>query len=199
MNKRQELHPTLARASPIIFFYLIIFNCIISPSYNSFYLLISYYVLLISNWITKHLIVKQLYELFNKTSIPILGLGPRPANAHSCDFILNNINSTSYGMPSGHSQTTWAIATYLIFKIIVIWYKKLNTENKAITSFQYIWLILSCIIILLFAIYISYSRVYIEGCHTIQQVIVGGLLGVVCGFLIYYFENDVVKLMTKIY
>ena len=34
---------------------------------------------------------------------------------------------------------------------------------------------------------------------TIQQVTVGGLLGVLSGFLIYYFENDAVQLMSNIY
>jgi membrane-associated phospholipid phosphatase len=47
-------------------------------------------------------------------------------------------------------------------------------------------------------VYVSYSRVYIDGCHTIQQVIVGGLLGVLIGFLIYYYENDGVNLLRKI-
>ena len=41
------------------------------------------------------------------------------------------------------------------------------------------------------SIYISYSRVYIEGCHTIQQVIVGGTVGILLGFLAFYFEDDI--------
>ena len=49
------------------------------------------------------------------------------------------------------------------------------------------------------AVYISYSRVYIEGCHTLQQVTVGGFIGIIFGLLIAYFENDAIKLMSKLY
>ena len=61
--------------------------------------------------------------------------------------------------------------------------------------FDYSWSILSCIIVLLVALYISYSRVYIEGCHTIQQVSVGGMLGIATVFIIYYFEDTIIKLV----
>jgi membrane-associated phospholipid phosphatase len=198
MVKREELYPTLSRTSPVVFFYLTILNCIIAPSYNSFYLFICYCSILGSNWIIKHLLIKPIYGLLNRTSLPILGIGSRPPKANGCQFILDNIPSTSYGMPSGHSQMSWAIATYIICKIINHWYNH-DKNNKVITTFGYIWLILSCVLVLFVAAYISYSRVYIEGCHTIQQVIIGGLLGVVSGFLIYYFENDAVNLMSKIY
>jgi len=62
----------------------------------------------------------------------------------------------------------------------------------------YIWVICSTLFILSIMVYVSYSRVYIEGCHTIQQVVVGGMLGVLIGFLIYYYENDGVNLLAKI-
>lgn len=210
MNKRQELYPTLSRTSPVIFFYITLLNCIINPAYNSFYLFICYCSILGSNWIIKHLFVKPIYELLDRTSLPILGIGSRPPKANGCQFNLDDILSTDYGMPSGHSQMAWAIATYIISKIIKQWYNSVNdsdkksdknsdTNNKVITTFGYIWLILSCILVLGVATYISYSRVYIEGCHTIQQVIVGGLIGIVSGFLIYYFEKDAVNLMSNIY
>ena len=198
INKRVTLYATLARTTPATFFNLIILNCIISPSYNSFYLLTSYCLVVLSNFIFKGLIIKPIYTFLNKTSLPLLGLGPRPPKAESCALILDGVMSKSFGMPSGHSQIAWTVATYIVYKIINNWYKN-KKENKIITIFGYIWLILSCIIILTCAIYISYSRVYIEGCHTIQQVSVGGGLGVICGFLIGYFENDAVNLMSKIY
>ena len=118
MNKRNELAPTLARISPVIFFILTIINCIINPSYNSFYLFISYCLILISNWGLKHLIVKQLYNYFDKKSFPMLGICSRPNKAIGCSFINNGIIDTNYGMPSGHSQIAWAIAIYIICKII---------------------------------------------------------------------------------
>ena len=58
MNKRQELYPTISRTSPVLFLYITLLNCIVNPSYNSFYLLICYYSILGSNWIIKHFFFK---------------------------------------------------------------------------------------------------------------------------------------------
>lgn len=198
MEKRNKFFPTLSRISPVVFFIVIVLNCIINPSYASFYLLIMYFVECISNHTFKKM-SKLLYNLFNVSSLPILGLGNRPPNANSCAFILDNSKSTSFGMPSGHSQTAWTVATYLIFKIINNFYNNKNKNKKNVTVIDYIWLLLSCFIVLSTAIYISYSRVYIEGCHTIQQVTIGGLIGILFGYLIYYFENDAINLLSKLY
>ena len=195
---RKNLLPTLSRTSPLLFLILLLFNCILAPSYGSFYLFVIYVLVVLSNWIIKHLMVKPLYKLFNKTRLPILGMGTRPSGAASCQFTLDNISSTSFGMPSGHSQIAWTVATYMIARLINNW-KNANKDNKAITGFGYIWLILSCLLVLAGAFYISYSRVYIEGCHTFEQVTIGGLLGILCGFLIYYFESDAINLLSKIY
>ena len=198
VNKRVEFYATISRISPALFFYLTVLNCIISPSYNSFYLFTTYCLVVCSNFIFKDLIIKPIYKLLNKTSFPILGIGSRPPKAESCALILDGITATSFGMPSGHSQIAWSVATYIVYKIINNWNNN-KKENKIITLFNNIWLILSCIIVLVCALYISYSRVYIEGCHTIQQVTIGGILGVICGFLIGYFENDAIKLISKLY
>jgi membrane-associated phospholipid phosphatase len=195
---RKNLLPTLSRTSPVLFLILLLFNCILSPSYGAFYLFVIYVLVVLSNWVIKHFMVKPLYKLFNKTRLPILGMGTRPSGAASCQFTLDNISATSFGMPSGHSQIAWTVATYMIARLINNW-KNANKDNKAITSFGYIWLILSCLLVLAGALYISYSRVYIEGCHTFEQVTVGGLLGILCGFLIYYFESDAIYLLSKIY
>jgi len=201
ITKRMELLPTLSRTSPVLFFIIILLNSIVYPSYESCYLFICYFLAIISNHIFKNLFSKPLYNLLNTKSLPLLGIGDRPPNARGCSHILTNKLSTSYGMPSGHSQITWTICSYLLFKIINNWYtiKNNNKINKTINIFEYIWIILSCILLLITSIYISYSRVYIEGCHTIQQVTVGGILGIISGFLIYYFENDAIKLLSKIY
>ena len=198
MSKRTDLYPTLSRISPVICFYITLFNCIIFPSYNSFYLFVSYNIILGSNWFIKHLIFKPIYEHLGKKSLPILGIAKRPANAISCGTYLDGILSTTYGMPSGHSQLAWSITTYVILKMIKKWYNS-DKENKPITILGYIWLILSCILIVGIAVYISYSRVYIEGCHTIQQVIIGGIIGSIMGFLVFFFETPVIDLLSNIY
>ena len=199
MEKRNKFFPTLSRLSPVVFSILIVLNCIINPSYASFYLFIMYFLECISNHIFKKM-TKFIYTFINSNSLPILGLGNRPPNANSCAFILDNSKSTSFGMPSGHSQSAWTVATYLIFKIIKNFYNNnKNNNNKNRTLVDYIWLILSCMLLLSTAIYISYSRVYIEGCHTIQQVTIGGLIGIVFGYLIFYFENDAINLLSTLY
>jgi membrane-associated phospholipid phosphatase len=199
MEKRIGLFPTLSRTSPVLFFIIIVLNCILNPSYESIYLFIVFFLECISNHTFKK-ISEFIYNLFNIKSLPILGIGARPPNANSCAFTLDNSISKSYGMPSGHSQTAWTVATYLICKIIQNFKNTKNTKNTQNTTvIDYIWLVVSCCIILSSVIYISYSRVYIEGCHTIQQVIVGGFIGILFGYFIYYFENDAIHLLSKIW
>jgi membrane-associated phospholipid phosphatase len=99
-------------------------------------------------------------------------------------------------MPSGHSQIIWTVGIYIICKIFDKWKNKNNDEINLeyleylyyLNYLDYIWLIIVCFIILSM-VYVSYSRVYIEECHTLQQVIVGSVLGIISGFIIYYFEN----------
>ena len=200
-QNRNTLSATLSRVSPALIWIFALVNSILNPSYQSFYLLILLLILAPINWIIKNLIVKPFYSLLKVKSLPILGIGERPVGAKSCRLILDNIDDKSYGMPSGHSQMIWTIGTYLIFKTIDNWIIKTKTDHNMtiqLTVFDYMWIILICIVILLTMIFVSYSRVYIEGCHTIQQVIVGGILGSTSGFIIYYFENDAVKVLSKI-
>ncbi len=158
--------------------------------------MIMYIMIMILNYFEKVLICKPIYELLGKTNIPILGRGLRPEGANSCKFILDGSDAKQFGMPSGHSQLAWTLATYIIFKIIYNFKYEQDKMNKTFLILDYIWIIISCILIIISAFYISYSRVYIEGCHTIQQVIIGGILGIIIGFLIYYFENDIKNILN---
>jgi hypothetical protein len=51
------------------------------------------------------------------------------------------------------------------------------------------------IALIMMSLYISYSRVAIEGCHTVQQVILGGFIGVVIGYLGFVYENRIMSLI----
>ena len=203
-NFRKNLLPTLARTSPVIFPIFLVLNCVLYPSFNSYYIFIMYFIINLTNFLLKNIIFKPIYTIFEKINIPILGRGIRPDGANSCHFILDNIDSKTFGMPSGHSQIAWAMATYFILKIIFNYKNKTknnsnnsNNSTNPILKLNYLWIIISCILIYICAVYISYSRVYIEGCHTIQQVIFGSLFGIISGGLVYYYENDI-KILLKL-
>jgi len=195
-NSGNALISTLSRISPILLVIITLLNCIVNPGYHSFYLFIIMIALFPINWIIKHLIVKPIYNFLKTENLPILGIGKRPKGATSCQNILDENHYFSYGMPSGHSQLIWTFGTYIICKIIE---NCINTSkhNNPPTILGYIWLVLSCCIVLISMIYVSYSRVYIEGCHTIQQVVVGGLLGITTGFIVFYFEDNIVNSISK--
>ena len=197
---RSQLLPSLSRTSPILIILFAFINCILNPSYNAFYLLIILLALFPINWIIKHLIVQPIYNLLKKETLPILGRGKRPHGATSCTFILDDIPSKSFGMPSGHSQLIWTFGTYLICKLIDKWRITTNLPDTLIQMqvLGYLWVISISILLLSIMIYVSYSRVYIESCHTIQQVIVGGILGVITGFIMYWFEPDAVNVLKNI-
>jgi membrane-associated phospholipid phosphatase len=198
-KNRQNLYPTLARTSPVIFAVILVMNCIIQPSFNAFYIFIMYFAIMLSNYALKNLLFKPFYNFFNSSKLTILGSGSRPKGANGCHFTLDDVLSISFGMPSGHSQIAWSVATYILCKIVYNFknniYENTNNINNTIKILNYIWFFTSCILIIWVAFYISYSRVYIEGCHTLQQVIVGGLFGIASGFLVYYFEDNIKKIL----
>ena len=81
---------------------------------------------------------------------------PRPKGAYDCNLLCTDgLQEGRPGMPSGHSG---AVAFF-------VGYYWTETNNK--------WI--KCAL-LLFASMIMYSR-YIKRCHTIEQIIAGGLFG----------------------
>jgi membrane-associated phospholipid phosphatase len=115
----------------------------------------------------------------------IFGYGTRPKGAKHCGIFVkpnsNGIPKGSYGMPSGHSQNAIFFTTYMILHLINSNYNTL-TKNVGIGLFSFL------------GIMVMYSRVYFK-CHTIQQVLIGGLIGGTLGAL--YFKNKD-KLKEKI-
>lgn len=89
----------------------------------------------------------------------------RPPNAVDTYFIINNKKTTSYGMPSLHSLNAFLIATML---------------SKTSIS------IIEKVIYFTLAFIVSISR-YLYGMHTLIQVFVGILLGVIFGKTYTYF------------
>ena len=104
---------------------------------------------------------------------PIIGLGKRPKGANNTGLIYfdeKNL-STSYGMPSGHSQNIAMFSTYMILKLLN------STMSNNIKMIGYIFFIG-------LTIYIMWSRVYMI-CHTVQQTIVGSSIGILLGYSLF--------------
>jgi membrane-associated phospholipid phosphatase len=80
----------------------------------------------------------------------------------------NGIPHDIFGMPSGHSQSTMFITTYIF----------LTLKNKKIA-----------LIFFLLSLLIMYQRIK-DNHHTLFQVVVGATVGVVCAYLFYYFAQQ---------
>jgi len=196
--QRLQTLPTLARTSPVSLTLIMILYAMMLPGFNSFYLVILILLTNGFNAFLKYAVMKPLYKWTGSNDLFLLGSGSRPVGATSCQFSIDGKRATSFGMPSGHSQIVWTIGTYLICKLVNRFIDNINKNSKQDTDnttasiiLDNIWIFISIVVILGACTFVSYSRVYIEGCHTIQQVSVGGIVGMVLGFLAFYFENDI--------
>ena len=171
INKLQTYLIGFLRASPVM---IIIGSTICYILFQKkFGLYFSIYLLLVD--IIGHYlkIISKKYLYNGKVNLPIIGRGPRPKGAKftGCFIDDNNLEgiSKSYGMPSGHSIIAMSTAVMLSCFII---------ENYPDTIHRKISLILLNVVVAM----ILYSRIYL-GCHTIGQVAVGSIIGVILGFI----------------
>jgi len=100
---------------------------------------------------------------------PIIGSGVRPYKSNYCPKFGTFDNNKSFGMPSGHSQVFAFVSGLIIYYLF-----RINDGNKIIKS-------LALFSLSLIAMYI---RVYIDNCHTIEQVLVGFLIGKLSAIII---------------
>lgn len=105
-------------------------------------------------------------------------LGKRPKNAKFCGYFINYNEdlSKSYGMPSGHSQSTCFFLSYLICKTV-------EGDNSLLYKF------FTILLFTFISLSVMYSRIHFN-CHTLLQVIIGGLVGFILGKL-YYDNKDI--------
>ena len=179
-KERQSIFWSLIRSTPISLLGALVLINIIYPTIDNFMFMIFYSLTFGSNMIFK-VIAKGIYTVLNTNYIPFIGQGTRPSGAHSCSSFISIplMPAISFGMPSGHSQLAWFFAVYAC--LIVIYNK-----NHSIINLTKNKVIVSCILLILLAIIISYSRVSIEGCHTTGQVVVGGLIGIVIALAAFW-------------
>ena len=157
----------MARGYPYIFIILaLIFGSVYQLS-SVFYLII---IILISSLINSKVTKPVIFALCKQLNVKNIAL--RPKGAKNCGAFIDeytpNLLSNTYGMPSGHSLESMIISVFLIMYVHT--YHK-NSLNKTILI----------IALGLVGISICISRV-ILGCHTIPQIIIGGVLGSIIGY-----------------
>jgi len=126
-------------------------------------------------------------QLFGKQDIPLIGKGIRPKGAKNCCSFkpCNPIYPKSYGMPSGHSQSAGFFSTLGILSLL----ENNNKNNNFITIF-------GSFIFIITMLFVMYSRVLIK-CHTIEQTIMGSLIGILVAFLLFKYKNKIKKELKK--
>jgi membrane-associated phospholipid phosphatase len=135
-------------------------------------------ILLISDFFNQFLKNYIFLPLIGKENkIPIFGYGRRPKNSKNSGLFKDGSMATSYGMPSGHAQISWLFTTYWILKI------RNNQQRSDISK------IVSITILVFLASMVTYSRVYWAKCHTIQQILIGMVVGIILGYIVYDFLN----------
>ena len=184
-----QLFPALAaKLSPAIYFIVVIFNTIINPGFESIYLLVSYAIFFFGVPLLKDGIFKPIYKLSHRKELPLLGPGIRPSGARSCSLSGTDEIDISFGMPSGHSLLTIFVTTYLLLHMYYMDYSKF-TNPQAI---KIVYGIIGGLMVLVSG-FIIYSRVAIAGCHTVQQTVVGSIIGLGFGFLAFYMKPLIQK------
>tara|TARA_B110000444_G_scaffold50410_1_gene46417 strand:+ start:1529 stop:2035 length:507 start_codon:yes stop_codon:yes gene_type:complete len=166
-----EIINSFARAYPAL---SIIYAVTIKDIYLISYLVISN----ILNGVYKYQIAKP---IMGDKKYPILGKGSRPKGANHCGIWKDppGHKTKSYGMPSGHAQEATGFATYVILDNLSKGGNILDITN---------------IIVGFFAFFIPYSRVYLN-CHTYQQVIVGGTIGILMAIIAFNLRPNILDLI----
>lgn len=180
-QERQSRFWSLIRSSPISLLGTLILMCLIYPSFDN-YLFTLFYMGIFGLNVSLKYVFKKIYDYLGIDYIPYIGQGSRPPGAHSCKSFVSVplLPATSFGMPSGHSQLAWFFAIYGCFILCSnpVSYFSNNTMNQTLK-------IISCIGLITIAAIISYSRVFIEECHTPGQVCIGGLIGIGSALVAY--------------
>lgn len=158
------------RAYPILIIFYIVTNFLLHMNYINYFFLIFVFFNVLVNKFLKSIVFKS---IMGNNYFPIIGIGKRPDNAMNCGLFKNNKKSTTYGMPSGHSQHAMAFPTFILLN-------KLTNNIHIILLFYLIGFV------------VMYSRVYFK-CHTVQQVLLGGIVGCLNAYVItkykYLFIN----------
>ena len=154
----------------LIFLYLFLGHFIVQLSIPVFKNNIAYPIGL---YLSKH---------FNTDDIPLIGRFKRPIGAANtgCFYKCPDNFSTTQGMPSGHCMIMAFICVFLYYYIMD--YYNISEQNK-------IYVLLPCLLVTL---YMMYTRVLMNA-HTVQQTIVGSLIGIIFAHYYYIYVKNKIK------
>tara|TARA_B100000963_G_scaffold359788_1_gene388190 strand:- start:3394 stop:3951 length:558 start_codon:yes stop_codon:yes gene_type:complete len=166
----------IAKASPLLMFSTAVMGYFLTYQKTFLLLLLGFSGNTIINYLIKHAIMKP---LMGDKKYAIIGQGPRPKGAKACGlFDKSKITDIkSFGMPSGHAQMAGFFTAYSM--------SKLGEDKVSPEFFITIGTILSACFI-----FIMYSRVHIK-CHTIQQTIAGGIIGLILGNTFFNYKERI--------
>ena len=119
--------------------------------------------------------------LINEGIGSIANCGVFQRNLTSTD--LERLKKHSFGMPSGHSQLAALTATF--WTLYQVGHLKQETDSDKRTL-----LILSMVVMWLLALGVMYQRKQ-SHCHNLEQIVIGGFLGVLFGFLAYLVATNI--------
>ena len=108
-----------------------------------------------------------------KTKYNVVGYGKRPNGAKNCGVFKDDKKAISYGIPSGHSQSAMACPSYILF----------NHMYDNVNVIILLYILGACVMA---------SRVYFN-CHTVQQVLVGGLFGVLFAYIFTMYKEMLIQ------
>lgn len=123
--------------------------------------------------VLKTVIIAPIKNLFKSHSI-----GKRPKGALNCNMFNCGGYAHSGGMPSGH-MVLLGILSSIVYNIY-----KINNNINSI----YIYLII--------VVTTGLSRYYLN-CHTIPQVILGYVLGIILGITYYFIDQEISKYIKR--
>ena len=191
----KELSIVFAQSTPIFIPIYAILYGLTSVNYYMILYGIFAFVNILLNFIIKK-IIEFVYNKLGVKKIPLLGYGNRPPGAFNCGLIPSKIKKIShtFGMPSGHSQSAWFLFGFMLLYLLdTMEHTETSSDKRPLINYvKKPWMIITILLLIALCTFISASRVYI-GCHTIQQVVVGGLIGFLFGTLTYLLVKFIIE------
>ena len=143
------------------------------------FLILNYIITLDIKWLKYVIFTFVFGSLMNKLlkhTFKSMNIGPRPSSGYlGCKLYPTTEKSKiTWGMPSGHAQIVAVVVTFLIRDVVI-------SRSNMISKYISISLLTAIVFVN------SWYRVHLK-CHTVLQVVVGNVVGVLfavlsCGFV----------------